>query len=105
MDRESSSHIARRSCARDYEEFQNLTKLNTQGVMENCLCVLARYWLVHAATPYLSLGWPLLQPRALQVTPSVCESIDLGLKCLDFFAPLYESYIQLLIGKQQLPTQ
>lgn len=83
MDRESSGHVARRSCAHDYEEFQNLTKLNTQGVMENCLCVLARDWLVHAAAPsYLSLGWPLLQPRALQVTPSVGESIDLGLKCL-----------------------
>lgn len=45
VDRESSSHIARRSCAHDYEEFQNLTKLNTQGVMGSCLCVLARDWL------------------------------------------------------------
>lgn len=61
--------------------------------MENCLCVLVRDWLVHAATPYLSLGWPLLQPRALQVTPSVGESINLGLKCLDslhvFMSPTF----------------
>lgn len=75
--RESSSHIARCSCARDYEELiPRAYKLYSQGLWKLSLC-LARDWLVDTAIPsHLSLGRPLLIAKSIAADP-VCSGENL----------------------------